>query len=190
MLEDVEFKRRVLLRITKDPIGVDYPYYYYERISCQGLGFAFENDYISLSYGQEHWESHELNIMREQFDREGEVGTASLKVKHIASMEHLDIYFPVRRFRHNPKHDKVHPLTNKGEKVSILECSPERAFQLLRGAVGENTPNDKQLFHFDKEIGKYIIFYRHTDQEYHAYHTDDESEISPSVKNKLKKLGR
>lgn len=185
-LKDIEFKRRVLSRITKDPIKIDYPYYYYENVRCQGLGFAFENDCISLSYGSEHWEPHELDIVREQFDEEGEAQAINLRVKHIASMGHLNIYFPVRAFRYNPKHDRVWPLANKGEKVSILECSHERAFHLLCGAVGEKGPDDKQLFHFDEEAGKYIVFYRHANHEYHAYHTDDENEIPLSIKTKLK----
>ncbi len=185
-IDDIEFRRRILAMITKEPIK-NYPYYYYEASPCQGLGEAFENDEISISYGSEHWPSHELNITREQFNKGEEVEVVPLKVKHIASMEHLDIYLPERKFRHNPKHDRVRPIANKGETVSILDCSHERAYKLLCSAIGEHTANDRRLFNFDTENRKYIIFYRHDNQEYHAYHTDNENEIPQSVKIALTK---
>jgi len=184
-IQDVDFRRKILAMVTKDQIKIDYPYYYYENNPCQGLGVAFEKEHISISYGPEYWANHELNITREQFDTDGEVTKDTLKVNHVASMEHLDIYVPIRKFKHNPKHDRVRPIANKDEDVSILECSNEWAFELLCKAVGEITANDKQLFYFDETVGKYIIFYRHADQEYHAYHTNDENEISHSVKEEI-----
>lgn len=183
-INDVEFRRRILAMITKEPIK-NYPCYYYEASPCQGLGEAFESGDIGISYGPEHWPDHELNITRQQFNKEEVIEEISLKVKHIASMEHLDIYMPVRKFKHNPKHDRVRPKANKDEDVSILECSHERATSLLCKAIGKTTANDKKLFYFDETVAKYIIFYRHANQEYHAYHTNDENEIPHSIKEEI-----
>lgn len=185
-IEDIEFKRRVLSMITKETIK-DYPYYYYNGTQCQGLGNAYESEDISISYGQEHWPNHELVIKREQFDGQGQVEVnESLMVQHISSRDHFYIYFPVRKFVHNPKHDRVRPIANKGEEVSILDCSEERASKLLINAIGKESANDKQLFNFDNENGKYIVFYKHIDSEYHGYHINDENEIPHQVKIRLR----
>lgn len=186
-LDDLEYKRRILSMVTRSPVVIEYPYYYYERKACQGLGMAYEEDEISVSYGVEYWMENVLEISRERFDRNDEVEVNVLTVKHISSVDHLDYYVPVRKFLHNPKHDRVHRKSNKGEKVSILECSDEDAQKYLCYAIGEATANDKQLFYYDERVSKFLIFYRHIDGEYHGYHTDDENEVPINVRSKLEK---
>jgi len=183
-IKDVEFKRLLLSMLTKHPL-LDYPFYTFNSKPCHGMGFAFENNELCLSYGQENWPSHEIPIFREQFDDQEDVEIEELIVKHISKVEHLNLYCPERIFKHNPKHDRVRPLYNKGEVVSILECSFENADKLLRSAIGESTANDRKLYNYDNENEKFIIFYKHDKNEYHGYHVDNEDEIPAKIRIEL-----
>jgi len=110
-----------------------------------------------------------------------------------------------RVFRHNPKHDKSKRRNNKGEDVSVLLCSEERAIELLLNSYGEqdfdNNSNTKKRYSYDSEEGFFVEFmHERYDPNlevdyYHGYHLEDEekfekdlSRFSRRLKDKLEEM--
>lgn len=100
---------------------------------------------------------------------------------------------PERKFHLSPKHGengKGAHTTNKGDKVSLLLCSKEKAAILLNKAVGEDLAC-KTLFFKDTDNDKYIEFKSEGGNIYHAFHLDEEDSehrISTEVRQKIAKL--
>jgi hypothetical protein len=189
-IPDKEKLRRILSMLTRGQVRKDYPYYYLNGEPCQGLGYAYENSLIAVSYPLvEEWDTHFLLITCERFNVDEEViKNNNLPVNHVASDDHLNYHFPERKFVANKKHDPVRPLHNKDEEVGLQECSDEEAQMLLNNAIGAATPLDKKLYNFDSDRNKYIIFRRHesVSNEYHCYHIHNENEIPANIKGRLK----
>lgn len=106
---------------------------------------------------------------------------------------------PERIYNWNQKHGEngkgAHP-DNKGEKVSLLECSREHAADLLHKAIGE--PNWDTLYCYDDEVSKYMEYKAEckfekltqnaTQRSYHSFHIDETQKIPESVLRKIETL--
>lgn len=73
--------------------------------------------------------------------------------------------------------------SNKGNKVSKLYCSIAEAQELLNTAIGDIRIKEDRLYNFDREHGKFIVFYyekgnSENHYQYHAFHLNTEQEIN------------
>jgi len=100
---------------------------------------------------------------------------------------------PKRIFNLNPKHGengKGAYSSNKGDKVSLLLCSREKAAMLLNKAIGENL-ECRVLFFKDVDKDRYIEFRSERANIYHAFHLETEEaerRIPMQIRKKIDKL--
>lgn len=96
-----------------------------------------------------------------------------------------------RVFNKNPKHGEQGKgvRSNKGEKVSPLLCSPQEAQQFLDTAIGCATFK-KELYNFDRERNKYIVFSNENtpDNTYHGHYEDSIEEILKDAGGEERKI--
>lgn len=167
-------KRIVLLGMLTKRIRLsEYPYYTCFGFPASDLGYAYENKLYAVSADILPWTVNCLTLLRESFEEEQNPNSAvavhdDLLVRNICKTS-LDFHFPKRVFEAHPKHDKVHPMQNKGEKVSLLECSEEKAQELLNNAIDGK---ERSLYNYDRETGKIIEFKKTDKATYHGYHLD------------------
>lgn len=100
-------------------------------------------------------------------------------------LECEEIPYPtIRVFEHNVKHHiNVHP---EGD-VSKLECNFTNAQILLDSAISEDGLSTKKLFNFDEHVEKYIVFRKHENNRYHAYHESNFQRIPNTIKQNFNK---
>lgn len=95
-----------------------------------------------------------------------------------------------RVFNLSPKHGENGQGSwgnSRGNKVDILECSRERAQELLDTAIGEMRISTRKLFNYDTEVGQYILFYfegENPQNQYHGFHISNKK-IRNEVPNKI-----
>lgn len=106
---------------------------------------------------------------------------------------------PLRVYEWNEKHGEnakgAHP-DNKGEEVSVLECSREHAEELLPKAIG--LPNYDTLYCYDVFFNKYMEYKagckfdrlpeNAVERKYHSFHIHDENRVPKRVANKIQML--
>ena len=99
-----------------------------------------------------------------------------------------------RIFNLNPKHGengKSAHTFNKGDEVSLLECSKANAQTLLESAIGDVRIDSKRLFNYDLDKAKYIVFYfegESPQNQYHGFHLTSEIAKQKIPNNILKRL--
>jgi len=99
----------------------------------------------------------------------------------------------LRNFNLNPKHGengKGGHQKSRGNNVSLLHCSKERAQKLLYAAIGDHRKT-KDLFNFDAAVQKFIVFKYEGDtpqNQYHGFHLDNQNEVSDTFKAILYKV--
>lgn len=99
-----------------------------------------------------------------------------------------------RTFNLSPKHGengkRAHP-SNKGEEVSILECSKEEAQKLLENAIGDVRIDKKRLYNYDATRDNYILFYyegENPQNQYHGFHISKKDAAQKIPNTMLKRL--
>ena len=61
--KDKEEIRSILSMLTNNPIIQDYPYYYLDNVEAIGLGYAFEQDEVSISFLTDPiWNYHFISL--------------------------------------------------------------------------------------------------------------------------------
>ncbi len=99
-----------------------------------------------------------------------------------------------RIFNLNQKHGengKGAHKANKGDDVSILECSEKKAQELLIDAIGDARINSKRLYNYDSDIDKYILFYyegNNPQNQYHGFHVSKDNAPKKIPNTILKRL--
>lgn len=89
-------------------------------------------------------------------------------------------------FEHNPKHGLT-PYYQSGNLVSPLLTPHDRAEALLQQAIGENRHADEELFAYDDEIARFIVFKQtHPGKSvYHAYNPEAPDEVPGAIRARL-----
>ncbi len=174
---------------------VIYPEYSYKKQEALGLGYAYKNDLIALSYNAtEEWntcfvEIDELRIEKGEF-KKGNV----LKVRHLSSDEHIECH--KRIFKHHRKHNWNNPAKN--ESPLLYNPTDEKDIKVIQNLLNCAIPfseNSERLCFFDENYGKYILFYRESRKKgsinynnFHAFHTENKSEIPQITKEKMNRI--
>ena len=100
-----------------------------------------------------------------------------------------------RNFNLNPKHGEngvgAHK-GNKGDTVDPLLCSRNEAQVLLDKAIGD-TRRTTELYYFDSQNQKFIVFKFENDtpqNQYHGYHPNNQDEIPHDFKQLIQNIGQ
>jgi len=121
-----------------------------------------------------------ISILQQKYDKDIIDSLKLLNIPYLTSINSLEEWIKEnrepRKFNPNPKHDEVKGYpSNKGSKVSKLECSKEKAQELLKNAMGDIRIG-KFLFNYDTEVKKFIVFSDENtpNNQYHGYHVSEE----------------
>lgn len=185
-LPNKEQSQAIISMLTKKPILQSYPYFYYKNKTACGLGLAYTNGVIAMSYPANSWEAT-LRVKKEYFDEFENVQTDFHMVANISKRNHVDVYFPKRIFEHHPKHDINRPNLNDGESTLLYRIPYEikEVESLLASAKGGNKKS-KKLFNFDSNKNLYIEFQQHHKEKYHGYHIEKDTRVPYHIRKKLK----
>jgi hypothetical protein len=100
-----------------------------------------------------------------------------------------------RNFNLNPKHgenDTAAHIKSKNNEVSPLSCNKNEAQELLNTAIGD-IRQTTQLYNFDRQHQKYIVFKFENEtpqNQYHGYHPINQDEVPHSFKQLIQKIGQ
>ncbi|MCP3775843.1 hypothetical protein NLX71_21455 [Paenibacillus sp. MZ04-78.2] len=98
---DIELKRFFKARISRKPY-IDEHYesslyqnfisseFKYKEKVCKGLGIAHLVDGIAISFFEEEWNTHALNLTFIELNTLGEIFEEIIEIRHISDIKHLD----------------------------------------------------------------------------------------------------
>jgi hypothetical protein len=185
-LENIEFRRMVASALSKKPLIIcrEYDFSFFGK-NVIGLGVAYLNDYIVVSYPEKKWGSV-VSFSNDYFDDFGILKTKKCSVGNVSNKKHIDLHFPSRIFEHHKKHDIRRGNINDGESTLFYSIPKDydKVQLLLNGARRIKGASSAKLYNMDKSNGKYIEFQLHSNGRYHGYHIDDENRVP----DKLKKI--
>ena len=123
---------------------------------------------------------------------------ATLEIEHRSDINGLHEWFsnnrlPKRKFDYNPKHGDMHRrsqmIAHSNKRAAQLECSVDKADELLHKAVGHDTKS--ALWYWDSQAQKHIYFENQQDNRlgFHGYHLEVGDENYDNIaKEKLGKV--
>lgn len=125
-------------------------------------------------------------------------GNATLEIEHRSDIKGLHEWFshnrfPKRKFDYNPKHGDRHRrsqmIAHSNKRAAQLECSIDKAEELLHKALGHDT--ESALWYWDSQVQKHIYFENQRDNRlgFHGYHLEEGEENYDNIeKEKLEKV--
>lgn len=185
-LTELNKKRKFFRMIGTFQSPVIYPEYSYKKKEALGLGYAFKNNLLAISFEtsaqwNKWWvEIESLTIENSRFETK-----KCLKVKHLSAIKHLKYH--QRTFRHHTKHNRHNPA--KDESPLLYNPENKTDLQHIRDLLNCAIPVRKgsnRLCFYDKNHKKYIVFYRESKDKnslnynyFHGFHIKENDRLIP-----------
>jgi len=132
-------QRSILLMLTKTPIVIDYPYYQTTELDGMGLGYAYENDLLLISFSSaDKWRQDYLEVRKNWINDEDDLEEETLFLANLTDSNSA------------ARHEKL--IIDKVEKGRLMAI--------------KNVSCGEELWLKRKSVFPSLIFCDHLDQSF------------------------